>query len=595
MNFIMGWTKRRDTFTSKLIRQAKTGGFKLSIKDYYHEGYSIKVKNRTSIISRKKIFSASSCKKELRNTRHQIGVELGPNLTVEGVISPSIRAQPQTFRFCDSEMVSTILEEDSGLVGDVNLRGFYALGSWHTNKVDIEKFGSASGLEISHWELFEKTRDSLSKLMFPKIETKPSSYEIWLQGVNPFGNSGHFCSQFFGKSKKSAFQGACELSVDIWNKVATKFKPDTSLWSVNGRGRLHCPDIDGNCDIRSRAVLGPEFCVSQIHQVFARPITEELKRLNAYDPLYPLHLGSDMYQGRFSKLVKAARKYKHTVCFDWSKYDQSISRGQIVLAFAICRSVFPKSNQLDNLFLFILSGFLVKRAVGDGGIVYKITKGVATGDPFTSIINTLVNFITFAYLEKECKVNFGLKKYYGDDTVLCTNDKDFNYQQLRDTSLSHFGMVLKLESDEGFTESMNIESSACFLKFRSLYGLPARSKGDWIKSISFYQGRILRSARDKIARAMSFLLCSPFDYTLVNIIQNYCRKLSGLKDSGPEDLQSEQWFLEDFEGGLNKCRVFLLTDNIPSVDVNGENDKHWLPGRLVKTRDKYNYSVLVRL
>jgi hypothetical protein len=593
MNFIMGWTKRKDTFTSKLVRAAKKGKYVLKIWDYTYKDYTIKVQRRKTCVDRAKIFAASRSKQEIRGTQEELGIELGPNLSVEGVILPPTKMQPQTFRFCDSEMVKVMLEEEPALVTDVNVRGFYAMGSWHTNKVDVEKFGTPSGLEISHWDLFRKTGKKLSKLQFPEIKIIPNSCDLFFQGVNPFGNSGHYCSSFFGKTKKAAFDGACELSKRIWNKVKVSFKPDTSLWSVNGRGRLHCPDSEGNCDIRSRAVLGPEFCVSQIHQVFARPITEGLKKINEADPLYPLHLGSDMYQGRFANLVKASKRFKHIVCFDWSKYDQSISRGQIVLAFAICRASFPKSEHLDNLFLFILSGFLVKRVVGDGGLIYKITKGVATGDPFTSIINTLVNFITFAYLEEECEVDFGLKKYYGDDTVLGTNSKGFSYQKLIDISLIHFGMVLKLESDSGFSESEDIESSACFLKFRSLYGLPARSRGDIIKTISFYQHRPLKCYKEKISRALSFLMCSPFDFTLIKVIESYCRDQYGLtKGSSPNRVREER-FREEFDSHLNNIRMFLLLSPVPTPESLGSNEKQWLPGMVVHTRNFYKELVKV--
>jgi hypothetical protein len=580
MNFIMGWTKRCDTFTSRIMRKAKKGTFWINIYDYVMEGFQIKVGRRKTLIEREKIFSSSKKKEEVRDTKKEIGIELGPNLSLEGTILPPLRMQRQFFRYCDGQMLGAITEKNVKLGDGEEYRGFYAMGSWHTSKTDIESFGACAGAGVSHWRLLAKTRGALAELNFPKIHWKPTSSDVFTQGVNPHGNSGFYCSQLYGKNKKAAFNAACSMSQQIWNKICVKFKPDTSLWSVGGRSRIHYPDSDGNCAIRSRAVLGPEFCVSQIHQVFARPITDGLKVINAQDPSYPLHLGSDMYEGRFNQMANLASKFKKVVCFDWSRYDQTISKGHIVLAFAICRASFPVSKSIDNLFLFILSGFLVKRVVGDGGIIYKIKKGVATGDPFTSIINTLVNFITFAYLEDVCEVEFGFKKFYGDDTLLCTNTPDFNYQRLIDVSYSLFGMTLKLESSKGFEISDTIEDTACFLRFRSLYGLPGRSNKDLFKTICFFPKRYIRGWKEKLARGMSFLLCSPFDSQFISVIRGYCVKQITIPGKVYPDPTWLAHFNHQFDQYLSECRTFILSSTHNLEGLNEGNDRNWLPGRV---------------
>lgn len=590
MNYVMGWIRKADSIKTSLIKRGKKGLFYLNIYNYKMVNHKIICKRHVSLIDREKIFKTTSMKEVKRGTRDELGVELGPNLSVEGIVYPTIRHANQQFKFSDAEMLGSILEIDPSYMNNINMEGFYASGSWHTSKADIERFGESDGLDLSHWDFFYIVKDKIQTLKFPVITRVPQASEVYTQGVNPHSDSGFHCSYLFGKTKGKAFEMASDISYKLFNKVREKFIPDCSLWTVGGRERLHTPDEDGNCEIKSRAVLSPEMVVSQICQIFARPITDQLSLINEEDFNYPLHLGSDMFQGKFMKLVEKCKTFKNTICTDWSRYDQSIKRGQIVLAFAICRSAFPKSRYVDNLFLFMLSSFIIKRVVGDGGIVYKITKGVATGHPFTSIINTLVNFITFSYLEKECNIDFQFKKFYGDDTILSSDDENIKFEMLREASLRNFGMVLKLESDTGFIIGDDIENSACFLKYRSLYGLPSRSKTDLIKTISFFRKRYLRRNSDKFLRGLSFLYAAPFDLNYVRIIKTYCSKFKINQDNQfLEDLTRDN-FDEEFGHYHLKAIEFLTSSSRNETVSKSFNTDRWLPGDEVKSKEVYQYS-----
>jgi hypothetical protein len=578
LNFIMGWCKKIDTSVTRFIRKCKERKIYLNIFDYQCKNFKITRTVRTSIIEVKKIFKASSNQSVVRNTRNELGIELGEKLVIEGVINPTPRSQNQSFKFSDPCMLDSIHGVDDSLVNRRNLMGFYANGSWHSNKKDIEMFGVKPGLDLSHWQFYTKIKTKLSMLRFPVVNRIPNSNEVYSQGVNPHSDSGFYCSKIIGKTKSDNFNEMCRISKKLFDLVKQRFKPDTSLWNVGGRERFHAPDEEGNCEIRSRAVLSPEMIVSQLCQVFARPLTKGISQINEEDSFYALHLGSDLFEGRLAVLVEHCKKFKRTVCFDWSRYDQSVGEGQIVLAFAICRSAFPVSKWVDNIFLFILSSFLIKRVVGDGGIIYKLLKGVATGHPFTSIINTLINFINFSYLEVECNVNFDFKKFYGDDSILSTNNMNFKVDDLCSKSSEIFGMKLKVESDKGFINDLNVDDSACFLKIRSNFGLPSRASNDIYDTISFNRKRKIRRFDQMFARAISLLYLAPYDFKLIEILRNYCRKIRVLNGYGHIDLITQEFFDEEFNSYLSRVRCFYLIPGYIKIFGSPLKRNTWVPG-----------------
>lgn len=76
---------------------------------------------------------------------------------------------------------------------------------------------------------------------------------------------------------------------------------------------------------------------------------------------------------------------------DWDNCDASMIENAIVAAFTILRSCYPVSRKLDKLFLYTLSGFVYKNVAIKQRFIYRITRGVPSGSPFTSLVTTLAN------------------------------------------------------------------------------------------------------------------------------------------------------------------------------------------------------------
>jgi len=63
----------------------------------------------------------------------------------------------------------------------------------------------------------------------------------------------------------------------------------------------------------------------------------------------------------------------------------------MVLACALLEQVFEESEVSRNYFYYIASSVVDKHIIMEPGVLYKIMKGLPSGHPFTSLVNTLCN------------------------------------------------------------------------------------------------------------------------------------------------------------------------------------------------------------
>lgn len=101
----------------------------------------------------------------------------------------------------------------------------------------------------------------------------------------------------------------------------------------------------------------------------------------------------------------------------------------MVVACAILEQLFTQSQAAKNYFYYIASSVIDKHVIVDPGVIYKLMKGLPSGHPFTSLINTLCNWIIWStafnnIYTKHNKVlddDFNLI-CFGDDTLLSFPD-----------------------------------------------------------------------------------------------------------------------------------------------------------------------------
>lgn len=114
----------------------------------------------------------------------------------------------------------------------------------------------------------------------------------------------------------------------------------------------------------------------------------------------------------------------------------------MVCACGILEQLFTRNEACKNYFYYIASSVVDKHVIVEPGVLYKLMKGLPSGHPFTSLINTLCNWIiwTTAFdniYRKHGKVlddDFNLI-CFGDDTLLSYPDwidsSEVNYELKR--------------------------------------------------------------------------------------------------------------------------------------------------------------------
>jgi hypothetical protein len=78
---------------------------------------------------------------------------------------------------------------------------------------------------------------------------------------------------------------------------------------------------------------------------------------------------------------------------DWKGFDTSVHSELLETAFAIIRSCFPSGADIDNFFIFIKNHFIYKEVVTPHGERYMFKGGIPSGNIWTSLVGSIVNWI----------------------------------------------------------------------------------------------------------------------------------------------------------------------------------------------------------
>lgn len=77
---------------------------------------------------------------------------------------------------------------------------------------------------------------------------------------------------------------------------------------------------------------------------------------------------------------------------DWSQFDNHIYEELIVVAFSLLEQCWDESEGFQhNYNQFVLESIIDKHVVLDSGHIYCLRKGLPSGHPLTSVINSLIN------------------------------------------------------------------------------------------------------------------------------------------------------------------------------------------------------------
>jgi hypothetical protein len=172
---------------------------------------------------------------------------------------------------------------------------------------------------------------------------------------------------------------------------------------------------------------------------------------------------------------------------------------------------------MDKMFYYNLSSMVNKNVVlPDSNLVYKITKGIATGHPFTSLVNTICAYTTFATaIYNTCTQEEILmsKIWVAGDDVLCK--LPLNKLNKIAEELSHnSGMkISNLSDSSGPLVTSNFRYNISFLKKKFLnHGIGWNELELLSNLINSSNGR--KTSMAEIDRIINMLMNGPCDFDM---------------------------------------------------------------------------------
>jgi hypothetical protein len=349
--------------------------------------------------------------------------------------------------------------------------------------------------------------DRLHLFGLPEIDSVVQKW--WLKSVtmNSEANPGLVSRRELGPTKKAAYGAGLLVAQRIWDIIVTSKSPvcDNSLWSVGGRARKQ--DMSKGNPPESRIVLMPELPNSIIAGAIAQPIIKAMKKESILNPSNENFMGQDVTLGGWNRIKQFVKPGTPVLELDWAKFDSTVLENVLVAAFCLLRTCFPTSRKVDKLFLFCMSSVIYKNVALKQRFIYKITRGIPSGSPFTSLLVTLANWICLNYTLRKSGL-FGIcgpgdykLAVAGDDTLIAfTNPDGFKLESASKVSKTFREYTnLRVEPDDlNFNEWFgteifdvsDIEYAPSLLKTVIWQGLPGRRLEDLVKSISCPESKI---------------------------------------------------------------------------------------------------------
>jgi hypothetical protein len=248
---------------------------------------------------------------------------------------------------------------------------------------------------------------------------------------------------------------------------------------------------------KTRLIWGYPLEVTLMEAVFARPLIDEIMSGET-----PILLGKRKFDIGCRMLQLSVSGVKH--CFDFSKFDASVSPKLIGIAFRILRKNFGVlSKEYESLWEYIVKYFIHTPIIMFDGRGWKKHSGIPSGSYFTQLVGSVVNFILINYV---CIKHFGRppKPGYiyvlGDDSVFCLPEP-LDMKAVARTLYEEFSITLSVE------KSLVIFAPNChFLGHYWSQGMARRRLWEIFRSLvyseRYYRGKWREYRRLKIVSLM---------------------------------------------------------------------------------------------
>lgn len=192
---------------------------------------------------------------------------------------------------------------------------------------------------------------------------------------------------------------------------------------------------DGSFSPKVRLVWGFPLDQTIAEGAYARPAIEAIMCVK--NP-YVLGLGKSHIAARLCSFQWAPM----VGSFDWSKFDATVPKQLISLAFNLVKKWFVKSSIDETLWTQIVEYFIYTPILmPDGKVYYGKAGGIPSGSYFTGVIGSLCNLLLIEYLIRDQDRRIREVLVMGDDSVVAL-DQELDVKKMAKIAHLHFGMEL---------------------------------------------------------------------------------------------------------------------------------------------------------
>lgn len=356
-------------------------------------------------------------------------------------------------------------------------------------------------------------------------------------------------SNRLGRNREEVAACVATHAQRIYDNIKVRPTYPVTVYEIGGRAKREKKWT--SAPLKSRAILMPETLALLVSSPPSQAIT-----------LMLAHSKSEVFVGRSANgqemidKCDMVSKWKHGVsrALDFSAYDTSVGERLVVAAFGVLSSVYAygEQKQMQNVLLHICATFLDKHVLMPSGYVYRIVKGTPSGHPWTTLINSVVNWLIQVTVHDYLGIPDSEYEFEvaGDDVRI--HYKHWWLAPSLDAytaaARSMWGMKVKEGSvTTGYIYSPHVMSAPDFLATRMPLGLPLRDFHRLL-DISYMPEKPHDTIGDQWARLRYMDRNFPTDPDVWKYHWDYFRWLrkmdpivTGITEQGLNDMESEYW------------------------------------------------------
>jgi len=329
-------------------------------------------------------------------------------------------------------------------------------GSWDSNYSVLQNALDADLTTDFHLSDFSKVvADYGSELQLRHIGF-PSCTDTAEVHLNPTAFTGLYSSVMLS-NKLEAYPTTSLQARELFSRISEEGpEMDPTVWTAMGRSKRNAKPWGER--LKSRLVQAPEDYWARYVGVFAEPVTNQF-----LDTAGVVLLGEPAVGGSLSQRMQQIRTEK-VLELDWGNFDSTVRLQMKRAALALAWTCYNTSAESDNHLLSVASSILSYNLITPDGGIWHLNNGVPSGSPFTSIVDTLANWLALRLAGEHLprfRAPLGCISVYGDDTLLGLPG-DVSETDLQ--SFIHFCTTrigFKVERDDLYVKNM-VEDNSVF-------------------------------------------------------------------------------------------------------------------------------------